>query len=168
MTARALDREIARLAVPALGALIAEPLFLLTDTALVGHLGAAPLAGLGVAGVILQTALGLLIFLAYATTPAVARRLGAGDATGAVRAGVDGMWFALGIGLVLVAAGLPTARPLVTAFGTASAVASEATTYLTVSILGLPAMLLVIAAAGLLRGLQDTRTPSSWRRPASR
>ena len=71
-----LDREILRLALPALGALVAEPLFLLTDTALVGHLGSVPLAGLGVASVILQTALGLLIFLAYATTPTVARRLG--------------------------------------------------------------------------------------------
>jgi Na+-driven multidrug efflux pump len=67
-----LDREILRLAVPALGALVAEPLFLLTDTALVGHLGSAPLAGLGVASVVLQTALGLLIFLAYATVGVVA------------------------------------------------------------------------------------------------
>ena len=90
-----LDREILRLALPALGALVAEPLFLLTDTALVGHLGSVPLAGLGVASVILQTALGLLIFLAYATTPTVARRLGAGDRRGAIRAGVDGLWFAL-------------------------------------------------------------------------
>lgn len=144
---------------PALGALIAEPLFLLTDTALVGHLGAAPLAGLGIASVILQTALGLLIFLAYATTPAVARRLGSGDLPGAIRAGIDGMWFALFVGLVLVAVGLLTARPLVDAFGTPPDVAAEATTYLTISVLGLPAMLLVIAATGLLRGLQDTRTP---------
>lgn len=157
--AGALDREIARLAVPALGALIAEPLFLLTDTALVGHLGAAPLAGLGVASVILQTALGLLIFLAYATTPAVARRLGAGDLPGAIRAGIDGMWFALFVGAVLLVAGLLTAGPLVSAFGTSPGVADAATTYLMTSVLGLPAMLLVIAATGLLRGLQDTRTP---------
>ena len=69
-----IDRDILRLAVPALGALVAEPLFLLTDTALVGHLGESPLAGLGVASAVLQTVVGLLIFLAYATTPAVARR----------------------------------------------------------------------------------------------
>ncbi|WP_119870051.1 MATE family efflux transporter [Frondihabitans sp. 762G35] len=156
---RALDRDIARLAVPALGALIAEPLFLLTDTALVGHLGAAPLAGLGVASVILQTAVGLLIFLAYATTPTVARRLGAGDRPGALRAGIDGLWFALGVGVVLAGVGLATARPLVDAFDTSRRVADAATTYLTISVLGLPAMLVVIAATGLLRGLQDTRTP---------
>jgi Na+-driven multidrug efflux pump len=79
----ALDRDIRRLALPALGALVAEPLFLLTDTALVGHLGPVPLAGLGIASAIIQTLVGLLVFLAYATTPLVARRLGAGDTTGA-------------------------------------------------------------------------------------
>nr|MDQ2698823.1 MATE family efflux transporter [Actinomycetota bacterium] len=70
---RAIDRRILGLAVPALGALVAEPLFLATDTALVGHLGVDPLAGLGIASTILQTAIGLLVFLAYAPTPAVAR-----------------------------------------------------------------------------------------------
>jgi len=86
---RAIDRDILRLAVPSLGALVAEPLFVLTDTAMVGHLGADALAGLGVASTVLQTAIGLLVFLAYATTPAVARRLGAGDRAGAHAAGVD-------------------------------------------------------------------------------
>jgi putative MATE family efflux protein len=153
------DRRIVALAGPALGALIAEPLFLLTDTAMIGHLGTVPLAGLGIASVVLQTALGLLIFLAYATTPTVARRLGAGDRPGAIRAGVDGLWFALLIGVVLAAVGALTARPLVGLFGTEPAVVDAATTYLTVSMIGLPGMLLVIAATGLLRGLQDTRTP---------
>jgi putative MATE family efflux protein len=157
--ARALDRDILALAVPALGALVAEPLFLLTDTALVGHLGAAPLAGLGIAGAILQSVVGLLIFLAYATTPAVARRLGAGDRPGAVRAGVDGMWLALILGIVLGAVGLPAAAPLASAFGGGPEATEAATTYLSISLAGLPAMLLVIAASGLLRGLQDTRTP---------
>jgi putative MATE family efflux protein len=154
-----LDRDILRLAVPALGALVAEPLFLLTDTALVGHLGETELAGLGVASTLLQTAVGLLIFLAYATTPAVARRLGAGDRPGAVKAGIDGMWLALGIGVLLALVAWPLAGPLVGLFGSTAAVSAEATTYLTVSLIGLPGMLVVIAATGLLRGLQDTRTP---------
>jgi putative MATE family efflux protein len=156
---KALDRDILRLAVPALGALVAEPLFLLTDTALVGHLGETPLAGLSIASALLQTAIGLLIFLAYATTPAVARRLGAGDRPGAIRAGIDGLWLALLLGAVLVAGGLLFAEPLVELFGAAPAVTEQATIYLTVSLAGLPAMLLVIAATGLLRGLQDTKTP---------
>ena len=155
---RALDREIARLALPALGALVAEPLFLMTDTALVGYLGAAPLAGLGLASAVLQTIVGLLVFLAYATTPLVARRLGAGDTPGAIRAGIDGMWFALGIGVLLLLA-VPLAGPVISLFAADATVSSQATTYLTVSAFGLPAMLLVLAATGLLRGLQDTRTP---------
>ncbi|WP_403021771.1 MATE family efflux transporter [Salinibacterium sp. GXW1014] len=156
---KALDREILRLAVPALGALIAEPLFLLADTAMVGHLGADALAGLGIASAVLQTVVGLLVFLAYATTPTVARRLGSGDRAGAIRAGIDGMWLALALGVALIVAGLPTAVPLVEAFGSTGAVNAEAIAYLTISLWGLPAMLLVIAASGLLRGLQDTRTP---------
>src|SRR5207342_945064 len=102
---RTVDRDILRLAVPALGALIAEPLFLLADSAMVGHLGVTPLAGLGIASAILQTIIGLMVFLAYSTTPAVARRLGAGDERGAVAAGVDGSWLALGIGIVLAVGG---------------------------------------------------------------
>ncbi|SMG20749.1 MATE family efflux transporter [Agreia pratensis] len=156
---KALDRDILRLAIPALGALVAEPLFLLTDTALVGHLGETPLAGLSIASALLQTAIGLLIFLAYATTPSVARRLGAGDRPGAIRAGIDGLWLALLLGFVLVAVGIIAARPLVRLFGATAAVEEQAVVYLTVSLAGLPAMLLVIAATGLLRGLQDTKTP---------
>jgi putative MATE family efflux protein len=156
---RALDREIGRLALPALGALVAEPLFLLTDTALVGHLGAVPLAGLGLAGTVLHTTIGLLVFLAYATTPIVARRLGAGDPTGAVRAGIDGLWLALGLGLLVAVAGLVASAPLLELFGADAAVTAAATEYLLVSLIGIPAMLVVIAATGLLRGLQDTRTP---------
>ena len=95
-TERPLNRDILRLAVPALGALIAEPLFLIVDSALVGHLGVTPLAGLGIASAVLQTIVGLMVFLAYSTTPAVARRFGAGDLDEAVSVGIDGMWLALG------------------------------------------------------------------------
>ncbi len=154
-----LDRRIFHLALPALGALIAEPLFVLTDTALVGHLGAEPLAGLGIGSAILQTAIGLLIFLAYATTPAVARRLGAGDRPGAIRGGIDGLWLALGIGVIIVALGVPSSRWLVELFGATEPVAVAAETYLSISLWGMPAMLIVIAATGLFRGLQDTKTP---------
>ena len=158
-SSRAVDRDILRLAVPALGALIAEPLFLLADTAMVGHLGAEPLAGLGLASAVLQTIIGLMVFLAYATTPAVARRLGAGELRGAVAAGIDGLWLALGLGAVLAVAGWWAAPWLVGVFGASEAVAAEASVYLSISMFGLPAMLVVFAATGLLRGLQDTRTP---------
>ena len=156
---RALDRDIRRLALPALGALVAEPLFLLTDTALVGHLGAVPLAGLGIASVVIQTVVGLLVFLAYATTPLVARRLGAGDPTGAVRAGIDGVWLSIAVGAVLLAVGVPSSAWVVGLFGASPDVALAANTYLAIALWGLPALLMTLAASGLLRGLQDTRTP---------
>lgn len=154
-----LDRDILRLAVPALGALVAEPLFLLTDTAMVGHLGEVPLAGLSIGSAILQTIIGLLIFLAYATTPAVARRLGSGDSAGAIRAGIDGLWLAIALGVALVALGVPGTETIVAWFGADAAVTTAAGTYLGISLWGLPGMLIVIAANGLLRGMQDTRTP---------
>lgn len=158
-TIKTVDRDILRLAVPALGALVAEPLFLLTDTALVGHLGAHVLGGLSIGSALLQTIIGLLIFLAYATTPAVARRLGSGDRAGAIRAGIDGMWLAIGIGALLLVAGVPASGWLVSLFGADAAVTAAAHTYFSVSLWGIPGMLIVIAANGLLRGLQDTRTP---------
>ena len=159
MPAPTLNREILRLAVPALGALIAEPMFLIVDSALVGHLGVVPWAGLGIASAVLQTIVGLMVFLAYSTTPAVARRFGAGDHTSAVRAGVDGLWLALGLGAVLAVAGTLLTPWLVGLFGAPADVAEQAVIYLQLSMWGLPAMLIVFAATGLLRGMQDTVTP---------
>ncbi|WP_104177998.1 MATE family efflux transporter [Cryobacterium sp. Y50] len=159
MRAQPIDRDILRLAVPALGALVAEPLFLLADSAMVGHLGTTPLAGLGLASAVLQTIIGLMVFLAYSTTPAVARWLGAGDTRRAVSVGIDGLWLALGLGLLLAAGGLLATPVLVGAFGAETAVTADAASYLGISMFGLPAMLLLFAATGLLRGLQDTRTP---------
>lgn len=126
---------------------------------MVGHLGATPLAGLGLASAILQTIVGLMVFLAYATTPSVARRLGAGDERAAVASGIDGLWLALGLGTVLALAGWAAAPWLAGAFGASSEVTAQAVVYLSISMIGLPAMLVVFAATGLLRGLQDTRTP---------
>lgn len=158
-TTGSMARRILALAVPALGALIAQPLFVLTDTAMVGHLGETVLAGMSIGSTIISTVVGLMVFLAYTTTPMVARRLGAGDKPGAVRAGIDGMWLGLGIGVVLLLGGLALAHPTIAAFTSDPGVAQAALSYLTVSMWGLPGMLIVIAATGLLRGLQDTKTP---------
>ncbi|OMH34536.1 MATE family efflux transporter [Tersicoccus sp. Bi-70] len=147
------------LAVPALGALVAEPLFLLADSAIIGHLGVDQLAGVGLAATVVQTAVGLMVFLAYSTTAAVARRLGAGDRATALAMGRDGMWLGAGLGVVLAVVGWVTADPVVRALGADGPVAGFATDFLRFSMPGLIAMLLVLAATGVLRGLQDTRTP---------
>jgi putative MATE family efflux protein len=156
---RADDREILRLAVPAFLALVAEPLFLLADSAIVGHLGTRQLAGLGIAGAVLATLISLCIFLAYGTTASVARRIGAGDLRGALTQGVDGVWLAVVIGVVTTGLGVPLTPWLVGLFGAQPRVAQEAETYLRLGVLGAVPLLVMLATTGILRGLQDTRTP---------
>ncbi|TDU89979.1 putative MATE family efflux protein [Kribbella voronezhensis] len=159
LTWKTQDREILRLAVPAFFALVSEPLMLLADSAIVGHLGTPQLAALGVAGTILQTLVGICVFLAYGTTSAVARRIGAGDHKGALAQGIDGLWLALLLGVVLAVAGLLFAPLAIAGFHPSPDVADYAVTYLRISCLGIPSMLLLLAATGVLRGLQDTKTP---------
>jgi putative MATE family efflux protein len=153
------DAEILRLALPAFGALVAEPLFLLADSAIVARLGTVPLGGLGVASQVLTTLVGVSIFLAYGTTAAVARQLGAGHRDAAIHQGIDGLWLAAAIGLAVLAVGWPLAPQIAGAFGGTQAVSHQAVSYLRVSLLGAPSMLAVLAGTGVLRGLQDTKTP---------
>ncbi|WP_042407216.1 MATE family efflux transporter [Streptacidiphilus carbonis] len=153
------DREILALAVPAFGALIAEPLFLMADSAIVGHLGTAQLAGLGVAASLLATLVGVFVFLAYATTAAVARRVGSGDRRSAVQQGIDGIWLAVILSVPVVALAVGLAPALIRLFGASATATPYAVDYLRISAFGIPAMLIVLAATGVLRGLQDTRTP---------
>lgn len=153
------DREILRLAVPAFGALVAEPLFLLTDSVIVGHLPDPALGALGVASAALTALVGLCVFLAYGTTAAVARQVGAGNIQRAIRQGVDGMWLAATVGIAIVVACWPLTPQIVHLFGANGQLATQAITYLRVSLLGIPAMLLALAGVGVLRGLHDTKTP---------
>jgi putative MATE family efflux protein len=152
------DREILRLALPAFGALAAEPLYILVDTAIVGHLGTSPLAGLAVAGTVLTATFAIFNFLAYSTTGTVARQIGAGNRRAAAELGVDSLWLATGLGLLLTVLGLALAPVIVDAMGASRAVHPFAVTYLRISVLGAPALLVALAGAGYLRGLQDTRT----------
>ena len=145
------------MAVPALGALAAEPLYILVDTAVVGHLGTPQLGGLAVAGTILTTAFFLFNFLAYGTTAAVARLVGARDERTAAHQAVQGVWLALGIGIALLVVGVTMAPAAVGLFGSTAAVRANAEVYLRVSALGAPAVLLALVGVGYLRGLQDTK-----------
>jgi len=152
-----LNRQVLSLAVPALGALIAEPLFVLADSAMVGHLGAVSLAGLSLASTILTTTVGLFVFLAYATTATTARLFGAGRRTEGLRAGVDGMWLALLLGLGAGAL-LGLAAPWLTvAMGADGAVAQAAVAYLRASCPGPPRV-------GFPRFFLSPRAGGRWRR----
>ncbi|GAA3063708.1 MULTISPECIES: MATE family efflux transporter [Actinomycetes] len=156
---RPLPRQILALAVPALGALVAEPLFLLADTAIIGRLGVDELAGAALGITVMHTVTGLMIFLAYSTTPAVARYVGAGKLAKALAAGRDGLWLALILGVVLAAAGVAFGEGLLASMGSSGEMHSHAWDYLVWSMPGVPAILLVFAATGVLRGMQDTTTP---------
>ncbi len=158
-TGRGFDREIWRLAGPAFVTLLAEPLYLLADTAVVGHLGTPQLGGLAVASAVLLSSYSLCIFLAYGTTAAVARLLGAGDRRAAANHAVQGLWLGASVGVVLALVLAVAGSPLVHALGATGAVATNALIYLRISLVGLPFLLLMLAGTGYLRGLQDTRTP---------
>ncbi|MEA5153191.1 MATE family efflux transporter [Raineyella sp.] len=158
-TVRSLNREILALAVPAFATLVAEPLLILADTTIVGHLGTAQLAGLTMASTVIGLLVGLSIFLAYGTTATVARLLGAGDRRGALAGGLDGMVLGLLIGVVLCVGLLVGAPAILRLYGSTPEATGYATTYLRLVGLGLPAQLVSLASTGVLRGLQNTRIP---------
>ncbi len=160
MTEAALARRIAALAVPALGVLAAEPIYLLFDIAVIGRLGALALAGLAIGGLILSVVSSQLTFLSYGTTARSARFYGAGDRAAAVGEGVQASWLALGLGVLVVVAVQAAAGPLVRAIaGSGGGVASAALGWLRIAILAAPAILISMAGNGWMRGVQDTARP---------
>jgi putative MATE family efflux protein len=153
------DRTILRLAVPALATLAVEPLYVLVDTAIVGHLGTVPLGGLALASTVLNFAFVVFNFLAYGTTARVAFLTGAGDRRGAARFAVQGLWVAVASGAALAVVIASAAGPLASALGGKREVHAAAVTYLRISALGGPLTLVALVGNGYLRGVQDTRTP---------
>lgn len=153
------DGEIVALAVPAAATLVAEPAYLLTDTALVSTLGTEALAGLAVANTIVLAAYTVFIFLTFATTAAVARLLGAKRYRDAAEEGVTAIWLGTLLGVAVALVVLPLAPSLARLFGAEAAVTDQAVTYLRISTAGFPALLIVMAGAGFRRGHLDTRTP---------
>jgi putative MATE family efflux protein len=155
----AYDREIVALALPALGALAAEPLYLLADTAIVGHLGTPQLAALALAATVLSSLVSLCIFLTYGTTARVTRLHGAGDDRAANEVAAQALWLALAVGVAVAAVVAALAHPLIALLGGDGAVAAPAVRYLRIASLGVPCALVALAGQGWLRGVGDLRTP---------
>jgi putative MATE family efflux protein len=153
------DREILRLALPALGALAAEPLYVLVDTAIVGHLGRPQLAALGLAGTVLAGAFTIFNFLTYGTTAVVARASGAGQHERAARLAAQALWVSLGIGLLLVVVCEALAGPLLRALGAHGRSGDYALTYFRIAAIGLLPALVALAGQGYLRGVSNLRRP---------
>jgi putative MATE family efflux protein len=155
-------RRIAGLALPALGVLAAEPIYLLFDIAIVGRLGALPLAGLAIGGLILATLSSNMTFLSYGTTARSARFFGAGNRPAAVGEGIQATWLGLGLGLLIVVVVQGAAVPLVSVLaGTSEGgeIAHEALPWVRIAIFGVPAILVSAAGNGWMRGVQDTMRP---------
>jgi putative MATE family efflux protein len=155
----AYDGQILRLAIPALGSLAAEPLYLLVDTAIVGHLGRPQLAALGIAATVLGGLFAIFNFLQYGTTAQVARAGGAGEAPAARRLGAQAVWLSLAFGAAVAAGVAVLAEPLVSLMGAEGTTASYAVTYLRIAAIGLPAAFVALGGQGYLRGISDLRTP---------
>lgn len=153
------DRQILAIAAPAFLALVSEPLMLLADTAIVGRVGTAELGGLAIATTVLLTVTGLCVFLAYGSTARVGRLTGAGRSREALTVAISTLWLAFGVGIVAAALVGAAAPWLAAAFGAEPEVAEHATTYLRISAVAVPALLLMLAGTGALRGLLDLRTP---------
>ena len=152
-------RSIAALALPALGVLAAEPLYLLFDTAVIGRLGALSLAGLAIGGLVVSMVSTQLTFLSYGTTARSARFHGAGDRAAAVREGVQATWLAVGLGVLIAVAVQILAGPLARSIAGDSAIAGTALPWLRIAIVAVPAILISLAGNGWLRGVQDTARP---------
>ena len=153
------DREILRLAVLALGALAAQPTFVLVDTAIVGHLGTPQLAALGAAGLVLGSVFAMFNFLAYGTTSQVTRAVGAGARETADRLGAQAFWLSFALGTALaIAVGL-AAEPIVGLIGVDGQAAEYAVQYLRIAVIGLPFSFLLLGGQGYFRGISDLRTP---------
>ena len=156
-------RRVASLALPALVVLAAEPIYVLVDTAVVGHLGRVQLASLALGGSVLTVAAWLGTVLAYGTTGRSARRYGAGDRPAAVTEGVQASWIAFSAGLLVAIAAQPGAEPLARALsGGDPEVTAGAASWLRIAALGAPGLMLAAAGNGWLRGVQDTRRPLAY------
>lgn len=152
-------RRIAALALPALGVLAAEPIYLLFDIAVVGRLGVLALAGLAIGGLILSVLSSQLTFLSYGTTARSARFYGAGDRAAAVGEGVQATWLALGLGVAIVALVQVVGVPIVSAIAAGGDIAAAAMPWVRIAIVGVPAILISAAGNGWMRGVQDTMRP---------
>jgi putative MATE family efflux protein len=158
-TIDSLDRRILAIAVPALGSLLVEPIYVLTDTAVVGRLGTASLGGLALASTVLNTLVWVFNFLSYATTVRVAVRRGRGDPAGGAADALQALWLAVGIGVAVAAFIAAAAGGLLEVLGDDPEVIDQGVTYLRVSVVGIPFQMVAISCIGYLYGLPDTKRP---------
>lgn len=152
-------RRIISLAIPALGTLAVEPLYVLVDTAIVGRLGTPQLAGMAIASTILLTVVSIAAALEYGLTPDVAYAVGSGDVVEARRVCTDGLTLAVLAGVPVGGAISLLARPLSWLLGGRGEVLEHASTYLRIAAVALPMILIAYVGHGVMRGYNSLRLP---------
>lgn len=152
-------RRVLALALPALGVLAANPLYLLFDTAVIGRLGAGELAALAAGATVQSTVTTQLTFLSYGTTARSSRFFGAGKTERAIAEGVQATWVGLGVGIVLASLVWIFARPIALFLTNDPATADMAVGWMRVAAFAIPLTLIIMAGNGWLRGIQNTKLP---------
>ena len=152
-------RNFLSLTIPVLFSLIAEPLTGLVDTAFIARLGSASLAALGVGAIVLSSVFWIFNFLGIGTQTEVSQAHGRGEHRRIKRKSGLAILMGLCFGFFLAVIGWLFAGPAATLMGAAGEVHAGAVIYLRLRLLGAPAIVVTITTFGILRGLQDMRTP---------
>jgi len=152
-------RTLLILSFPVLLSMTAEPLTALIDTAFVASLGSVSLAALGVGTTALSSLFWIFNFLNIGAQTEVAQSDGKGHPEKASDIASLSLTMAIGFGLMLILLILPNANWLATLMGASGDVQAEAVNYMQIRAYGAPAVLLMMVTFGVLRGLQDMRTP---------
>ncbi len=152
-------RTLLALSIPVLLSLTAEPITGLVDTAFVASLGSVALAALGVGTTALSSLFWIFNFLGISAQTEVAHADGQGNPEQAGGIASLALTLAASLGLILIILLLPSSNWLAELLGASGAIQVEAVRYMQIRLYGAPAVLLMLVTFGVLRGLQDMRTP---------
>ena len=158
-------KEIFTLAVPALGALLADPLMSLIDTMFVGRIGVNELTALGPNAAIFQVIFQLFSFLSITTTGMVARHYvkfneGCEIAEYKIRRSVSiSLFFSVAFGMVSLVALNCFASDILRLVGTPESLLATAAPYLRIRAFATPFVLASYCAQGAFIGKLDSKTP---------
>lgn len=154
------DKEILRLAIPAIVSNITVPLLSLVDVAIVGHLGKASYIGaIAVGSMIFNTVYWLFGFLRMGTSGMTAQAFGAKDKCEEISLMLRSLLVAFAIGFAFILLQVPLLNSALMFMSPTEEVALSARLYFKICIYGAPAVLGLYALTGWFIGMQNSRTP---------
>ena len=151
-------RELVTLAWPITVSTLSFTVMTVVDTAFVGRLGPAALAGVGLGGIALWTVICFGFGLLRAVKVLVSQGVGAGDGDRVLPFLGAGLYAALALSALSILIGLPVAQHL-GQFSVSLDAGRVAHTYLSIRLLGAPIVLVSGAIREARYGFGDTRSP---------